>query len=87
MKIILSNEDIKEAIAQWAERKFAKTAEVKISNKRNGVEVTVDLIEVAVDLNEQNTKAFSNVEESLIETGCCGAVTSEVVSEDLEEHN
>ena len=80
MKIILSNEDIKEAIAQWAERKFAKTAEVKISNKRNGVEVTVDL-------NEQNTKAFPNVEESLVETGCCGAVTSEVVSEDLEEHN
>ncbi len=80
MKIILSDEDIKEAIAQWAERKFAKTAEVKISNKRNGVEVTVDL-------NEQNTKAFTNVEESLIETGCCGAVTSEVVSEDLEEHN
>lgn len=80
MKIILSDEDIKEAIAQWAERKFAKTAEVKISNKRNGVEVTVDL-------NEQNTKAFTNVEESLIETGCCGVVTSEVVSEDLEEHN
>lgn len=80
MKIILSDEDIKEAIAQWAERKFAKTAEVKISNKRNGVEVTVDL-------NEQSTKAFTNVEESLIETGCCGAVTSEVVSEDLEEHN
>lgn len=80
MKIILSNEDIKEAIAQWAERKFAKTAEVKISNKRNGVEVTVDL-------NEQSTKAFTNVEESLIETGCCGAVTSEVVSEGSEEHN
>lgn len=80
MKIILSDEDIKEAIAQWAERKFAKTAEVKISNKRNGVEVTVDL-------NEQNTKAFSNVEESLVGTGCCEAVTSEVVSEDLEEHN
>lgn len=80
MKIILSNEDIKEAIAQWAERKFAKTAEVKISNKRNGVEVTVDL-------NEQNTKAFPNVEESLVETGCCEAVTSEVVSEDLAEHN
>lgn len=80
MKIILSNEDIKEAIAQWAERKFAKTAEVKISNKRNGVEVTVDL-------NEQNTKAFTNVEESLVETGCCGTVTSEVVSEGSEEHN
>ena len=80
MKIILSDEDIKESIAQWAERKFAKTAEVKISNKRNGVEVTVDL-------NEQNTKSFTNVEESLVETGCCGAVTSEVVSEDLEEHN
>ena len=80
MKIILSDEDIKEAIAQWAERKFAKTAEVKISNKRNGVEVTVDL-------NEQNTKAFPNVEESLVGTGCCGAVTSEVVSEDLEENN
>lgn len=80
MKIILSDEDIKEAIAQWAERKFAKTAEVKISNKRNGVEVTVDL-------NEQSTKAFTNVEESLVQTGCCGAVTSEVASEDLEEHN
>ena len=80
MKIILSDEDIKEAIAQWAERKFVKTAEVKISNKRNGVEITVDL-------NEQNTKAFTNAEESLVGTGCCGAVTSEVTSEDLEEHN
>ena len=70
MKIILGNEELKEIVQHWAGRKFNQSAEVSIANKKNGIEVTVDMG------GALNNKPFKNISAELVATGCCGAEDS-----------
>ena len=46
MKIILGNEEIKKIIKDYAYSEFpAKEPEVVITNKRNGVEISINLLD------------------------------------------
>lgn len=67
MKIILGNDELKEIVQHWAGQKFNQSAEVSIANKKNGIEVTVDMN------GALNTAPFKNVSPELVATGCCGA--------------
>ena len=80
MKIVLNNSELSEIVKAWAEQKFNQNAELTIANKKNGIEVTVDLTDVPVQ-----KAAFKNVPEELVETGCCGKPLEDCDAE--EDHN
>ena len=69
MKIILGNEELKEIVKDWAEKKFNQSSEISIVNKKNGIEVTVDM-------NGMLGGSFKNISAELVATGCCGAEDS-----------
>lgn len=73
MKIILGNEELKEIVQHWAGRKFNQSAEVSIANKKNGIEVTVDMD------GHLNNKPFKNISAELAATGCCGAENAALI--------
>ena len=87
MKIILGNEELKEIVQHWAARKFNQSAEVSIANKKNGIEVTVDMD------GALNNKPFKNISAELAATGCCGTEDAESIvpgneiDDSTEEHN
>ncbi len=83
MKIVLNNSELSEIVKEWAEKKFNQNAELTIANKKNGIEVTVDLTD------KQEDKAWKNVSPELVATGCCGEVIAryEEDTEAEEEHN
>ena len=71
MKIILGNEELKEIVQHWAGQKFNQSAEVSIANKKNGIEVTVDMG------GTLNKEPFKNISAELAATGCCGTANNE----------
>ena len=63
MKIILGNEEIKKIIEDYAYSEFpAKEPEVVITNKRNGVEVSINLSDKK---NESRDGSSQDTNESL----------------------
>ena len=63
MKIILGNEEIKKIIKGYAYSEFpAKEPEVVITNKRNGVEVSINL---SYKKNESRDGSVQDTNESL----------------------
>ena len=63
MKIILGNEEIKKIIEGYAYSEFpAKEPEVIITNKRNGVEISINLSEPK---NESRSASTQHYDESL----------------------
>ena len=63
MKIILGNEEIKKIIEGYAYSEFpAKEPEVVITNKRNGVEVSINLSDKK---NESRDGSVQDTNESL----------------------
>ena len=63
MKIILGNEEIKKIIEAYAYSEFpAKEPEVVITNKRNGVEVSINLSDKK---NESRDGSVQDTNESL----------------------
>jgi len=73
LKIVLNNSELSEIVKAWAEQKFNQNAELTIANKKNGIEVTVDL----TDKTPVFANAFPNVSEELVATGCCGDTCAE----------
>ena len=80
MKIVLNNSELSEIVKAWAEQKFNQNAELTIANKKNGIEVTVDLTDVPAQ-----KAAFPNVSEELVATGCCGDVKAEMYETSADE--
>lgn len=63
MKIILGNEEIKKIIEGYAYSEFpAKEPEVVITNKRNGVEISINLSDKK---NESRDRSSQDSNESL----------------------
>ena len=63
MKIILGNEEIKKIIEAYAYSEFpAKEPEVVITNKRNGVEILINLYDRE---NESRVDSVQDTNESL----------------------
>ena len=63
MKIILGNEEIKKIIKDYAYSEFpAKEPEVVITNKRNGVEISINLSDKK---NESRDDSVQDTNESL----------------------
>lgn len=63
MKIILGNEEIKKIIESYAYSEFpAKEPEVVITNKRNGVEISINLSDKK---NENRESYLQDTNESL----------------------
>ena len=63
MKIILGNKEIKKIIESYAYSEFpAKEPEVVITNKRNGVEITINLYDKE---NESKIASTQSYEEPL----------------------
>ena len=63
MKIILGNEEIKKIIKDYAHSEFpAKEPEVVITNKRNGVEISINLLDKK---NESRDGSVQDTNESL----------------------
>ena len=63
MKIILGNEEIKKIIKDYAYSEFpAKEPEVVITNKRNGVEISINLSDKK---NESRDGSSQDTNESL----------------------
>ena len=63
MKIILGNEEIKKIIKDYAYSEFpAKEPEVVITNKRNGVEISINLSDKK---NESRDGSAQDTNESL----------------------
>ena len=63
MKIILGNEEIKKIIKDYAYSEFpAKEPEVVITNKRNGVEISINLSDKK---NESRDRSSQDSNESL----------------------
>ena len=63
MKIILGNEEIKKIIKDYAYSEFpAKEPEVVITNKRNGVEISINLSDKK---NESRDGSVQDTNESL----------------------
>ena len=63
MKIILGNEEIKKIIKDYAYSEFpAKEPEVVITNKRNGIEVSINLSDKK---NESRDGSVQDTNESL----------------------
>ena len=71
MKIILGNEEIKKIIKDYAYSEFpAKEPEVVITNKRNGVEVSINLSDKkneSIDGPVQDTNESLSQEEDSIQ--------------------
>ena len=70
MKIILGNEEIKKIIEGYAYSEFpAKEPEVMITNKRNGVEISINLTdkknESKVCSAQSSSESLSQEEDSL----------------------
>ena len=70
MKIILGNEEIKKIIKDYAYSEFpAKEPEVVITNKRNGVEISINLSdkknESKVCSAQSSNESLSQEEDSL----------------------
>ena len=71
MKIILETQELEAIVREnIASRYPNQDAKVTVQNKRNGVEVTVVLTDKATEV--EAAKAFPNVSEELVATGCCG---------------
>ena len=69
MKIILGNEEIKKIIKDYAYSEFpAKEPEVVITNKRNGVEISINLSdkknESIVDSSQDTNESLSQEEDN-----------------------
>lgn len=77
MKIVLNNSELSEIIKDWSEKKFSQSAEVSITNKKNGIEVTVNLYD--------SNKEFDIVPEELIATGCCEEVAVKMYETSADE--
>ena len=43
MKVILTNKELEEIVKEWALKKFNKESTIEIKNKKNGVEIEVEL--------------------------------------------
>lgn len=43
MKVIISNKELEEIVKEWALKKFNKESKIEIKNKKNGVEIEVEL--------------------------------------------
>ena len=72
MKIILEIPELEAIVKENIASKYPnQDAKVTVQNKRNGVEVTV----VLTDKVTEAAKAFPNVSEELVATGCCGTAT------------
>ena len=70
MKIILEIPELEAIVRENIASKYPnQDAKVTVQNKRNGVEVTVVLTDKPTP-----TKAFQNVSEELVATGCCGFI-------------
>lgn len=68
MKIILEIPELEAIVKENIASKYPnQDAKVTVQNKRNGVEVTV----VLTDKVTEAAKAFPNVSEELVATGCC----------------
>ena len=68
MKIILEIPELEAIVKENIAYKYPnQDAKVTVQNKRNGIEVTV----VLTDKVTEATKAFPNVSEELVATGCC----------------
>lgn len=68
MKIILEIPELEAIVKENIASKYPnQDAKVTVQNKRNGVEVTVVLTDKATEA----AKAFPNVSEELVATGCC----------------
>ena len=73
MKIILEIPELEAIVKESIASKYPnQDAKVTVQNKRNGVEVTVVLTDKV-----EAAKAFTNVSEELVATGCCGTKESE----------
>ena len=60
MKIILGNEEIKKIIEGYAYSEFpAKEPEVVITNKRNGVEISINLSDKKNESRDDSVQPFS----------------------------
>ena len=78
MKIILEIPELEAIVKENIASKYPnQDAKVTVQNKRNGVEVTVVLTDKV-----EASKAFPNVSEELVATGCCGT-TEEAEEETL----
>ena len=79
MTIILEIPELEAIVKESIASKYPnQDAKVTVQNKRNGVEVTV----VLTDKVTEAAKAFPNVSEELVATGCCGT-TEEAEEETL----
>ena len=68
MKIILEIPELEAIVRENIASKYPnQDAAFTVQNKKNGVEVTV----VLTDKIPEGTKAFPNVSEELVATGCC----------------
>lgn len=68
MKLILETQELEAIVKENIASKYPnQDAKVTVQNKRNGVEVTVVLTDKV-----EEAKAFQNVSEELVATGCCG---------------
>lgn len=79
MKIILEIPELEAIVRENIASKYPnQDAKVTVQNKRNGVEVTVVLTDKV-----KAEKAFTNVSEELVATGCCKPTESETEEEIL----
>lgn len=79
MKIILEIPELEAIVKENIASKYPnQDAKVTVQNKRNGVEVTVVLTDKV-----EEAKAFPNVSEELVATGCCNTTESETEEEIL----
>ena len=68
MKIILEIQELEAIVKENIASKYPnQDAKVTVQNKRNGIEFTVVLTDKVIQ-----EKAFPNVSEELVATGCCG---------------
>jgi len=72
LKIVLDNEELTEIVKNWAEKKFNQNAQISIANKKNGIEITVNLTD----------KVFK-IPEDMYATGCCGVPVEEKLEKDM----
>ena len=49
MKVILTNKELEEIVKEWALKKFNKESTIEIKNKKNGVEIEVELSDEVKD--------------------------------------
>ena len=82
MKLILETRELEAIVKENIAAKYPNNdIEVSIKNKKNGVEVTVVLADKPA---EKEAKAFTNVSEELVSTGCCGTLEDKEVEAEEE---